>query len=73
MERGVLAELIRRLEGERSYELCVELAGFLGYGISGEPGSVQVDLPHSPVLSVYFSVDALVEDLISDARRLVGN
>lgn len=64
--------LIERLEQERSYECCCELAACLGYGISGEAGCVQLNVPDSPLLGVYFSMDVLIEDLIGDARRLMS-
>jgi hypothetical protein len=70
-EKEVLLGLISCLEQERSYERCIELASALGYEISGEPGEVWVDKPDSPLLSLWFSMDALIEELIGDARRLV--
>ena len=64
--------LIARLEQEHSYECCCELARTLGYQIDGEPGCVQVHIPHSRLFGVYFSTDALINDVLDDARRLVS-
>lgn len=64
--------LIERLEQEHSYECCCELARTLGYQISGEPGCVQVHIPHSRLFGVYFSMDALIKDVLDNARQLVS-
>lgn len=70
-EKEKLLELMRCPEQDRSYEWCVELAQALGYGIGGEPGAVWIDKPREPVYSLWFSLGALIEDLLDDARQYV--
>lgn len=70
-EKEKLLELMRCPTQGRSYEWCVEVAKVLGYGIGGEPGAVWIDKPREPVYSLWFSLDALIEDLLHDAHQYV--
>lgn len=68
-----IRELGARLELERSSLLCVQLARALGYQVSGRSGYVRLVKPGDPLCAVYFSRDVLIDDLLRDARRLVGH
>ena len=60
-----------RLEQERSYALCEQLAHALGYEVVAKPGMVQLDKPGSPLLAVYFRVDALIDDMLEEGKALL--
>ncbi len=64
--------LVDRLEREHSYVWCIQLAHALGYKIGGENGSVWVDNPVSPFKFYYFQIDALIADLLRDARLVIA-
>ena len=69
LSRELIASLVTRLEQERSLGLCEQLARALGYEVVVQPGMVQVDKPESPLLSVYFQVDALIEDVLEEGKH----
>lgn len=71
-KKGKLRELMSDLEQNHSYECCIALAQALGYGVGGEPDAVWVDKPEEPIYSLWFSLDALSEELLGDARRYIG-
>jgi len=67
-----LALLVGRLERERSADACVRVAEALGYGLAVEPGSMHLEGPRSRFLSVYFQLDALVDDVLAAGRSALG-
>jgi len=69
LSRELIASLVTRLEQERSLGLCEQLAQALGYEVAVVPGMVQLDKPESPLLSVYFQLDALIEDMLEEGKR----
>ena len=69
LRRELILSLVTRLEQERSLELCEQLARALGYEVVVQPGMVRLDKPESPVLSVYFQMDALIEDVLEEGKR----
>jgi hypothetical protein len=69
LRRELIPALVMRLEQERSFELCVQLARALGYEVVVHAGMVQLDKPESPVLAVYFQMDALIEDVLEEGKR----
>jgi len=71
-DSSAIRTLAARLELERSSLLCVQLARALGYQIGGRPGCVRLHKPGDPLRAVYFSADALIDDLLNDARKRVG-
>jgi len=71
LHREEIAALVVRLEQERSYALCEQLAQALGYEVVATPGMVQFDKPGSPLLAVYFRVDALIDDVLEEGKALL--
>ena len=71
LRRELIPSLVTHIEQERSFELCEQLARALGYEVVVQPGMVQVDKPESPVLAVYFQLDALIEDLLQEGKHCV--
>ena|SRR5258708_35133347 len=69
LRRELIASLVTRLEQERSFGVCEQLARALGYEVVVQPGMVQLDKPESPLLSVYFQVDALIEDVLEEGKH----
>jgi len=69
LRRELIPSLVTRLEQERSFELCEQLAQALGYEVVVQPGMVQLDKPESPVLAVYFQMDALIEDVLEEGKH----
>jgi hypothetical protein len=69
LRRELIASLVTRLEQGRSLGLCEQLAQALGYKVVVQPGMVQLDKLESPVLAVYFQIDALIEDMLEEGKR----
>jgi len=69
LRRELIPALVSRLEQERSFEFCVQLAQALGYEVVVHAGMVQLDKLESPVLAVYFQMDALIEDVLQEGKR----
>ena len=67
-----LAMLVARLEKERSYDLCVRVALALGYSLVEKSEAFHLDVPGSRFLSVYFSKDALVDDLLEAGESVLS-
>jgi hypothetical protein len=69
LRRELIASLVTRLEQERSFGVYEQLAQALGYEVVVQPGVVQLDKPESPVLGVYFQIDALIEDVLEEGKH----
>lgn len=67
-----LAVRLQRLERERSYDACVQVAEALGCRLMLESGSMRLDIPGGRYLSVYFQLETVVDDLIAVARQALG-
>ena len=67
-----LALLVGRLERERSADACIRVVQALGYGLVVEPGRMQLEVPGSRFVSVYFQLDALVDDVLAAGRSALG-
>jgi hypothetical protein len=66
------AQLVLRLERERSFEACVKVAEALGWSLVEKSGSFELNNPDSRLLDVYFHPDALVDDVLKWGRLALG-
>jgi hypothetical protein len=64
--------LVRRLENECSVEVGMEVAQVLGWRVASDRGSITVDIPGNVLLSVYFSHEAFVDDVLKAAKVVLG-
>jgi hypothetical protein len=64
--------LVRLFERKRSVELGVVVAQALGWRVISDRGSITVDIPGNALLSVYFSQEAFVQDVLGAAKVVLS-